>query len=541
MFVKFSKNKVISNIIIFIFLFFQLFWFAITPFDIPNKVFHLDWQDIDGDWILTDNPEDGTLISWWVDKFWNFHTWFTFSWLQAPIFFSSGINSHSALYFNWINHILQIKDHLDINLNTWYDQKSFVLVFKTSGDINTFQTIYEQWWKDKWFAFQINWGNLYMWAWNLIDWASSYRIFNLWTIEPNTVYSLIFVFDSIGNISKAYLNGNLVVSLIWAETQTTHGSCTFDTSFDCNIYDTGGSIWIWGVQNDTLDIKSLAWYQAYQWSFFNWLIWEIIQYNYALTDLEVSWLFDYLFARWNIDLVAPIITWSNFLSWDLLPWWNHLIEFYYSDVHTGSQGINTGSYIINLYKRDDVLNNWSNNIASTGLALISITTTKATFQTQNLNYGKYLIEFSIADNAGNRSSVFSYIFYIDRPYFTISKSLIDIWILTGGLQSNSDWVNVEVWTIGAPFRIVVKKQTNLTYSGYVIQDYDWVLWYWISTGVVLNAFATGFVLASENWNLNVNGNLNTYNYSFNLWAIVDQYQTAWFYTWYIEIVVEFDY
>ncbi len=535
-------RKILVGSIVFIYIFFNVSY-ALTPFDILTwRVFYFDAQDIDWDGDLTNNPTTPFNISQWIDKFGNLNTWFQFSGNQQPILISSGINWYPGIIFDGLDDILNVTDNLLINLDTWYQQKSFVLLFKTSGDVNTFQTIYEQGWKEKWFAFQINWWRFYVWTRNTIDWIDPYKIFDLWSISSNTVYSLILTFDAIWNITNAYLNKQLVWSLTWVEVQTTHWSCIFDTSFWCNAYETWGSIWIWAVKNDTFDIANLTWYTAYEGSFFKGVIWEIIQYNYALTLAEINGLFDYLFVKWWIDLQAPIITGSNVLSWQILPGWNNNIIFYYSDSHTGSLGVDTGSALVWLYKWDSINSSWSSDISSTWLIISSITTWSAEYILNNLDYGKYLIDFKIADNAGNYSDVYSLIFYVDRPTFIISTWYINIWTLSTWSITYSNLVNVQVNTIWAPFRIIIKKSSDLVYSGYIIPDYDGNTWYWISTWTaVLNNFSTWYILVDQVWNLNTNGDINTYNYTFDLGAIISEDQPAWFYTWYVDITVEFSY
>lgn len=66
----------------------------------------------------------------------------------------------------------------------------------------------------------------------------------------------------------------------------------------------------------------------------------------------------------------------------------------YSDV---GSGINPASATIELYKWNGT--SWGTNIAGGGFSASTITTSSATYPTNNLDFGKYLYAFQISDNS----------------------------------------------------------------------------------------------------------------------------------------------
>jgi len=538
----FLRRVTSTILIIFLSFYFNIgtFVYALSPNDISNKVFFLDWQDTDADGNSANEPADWTNITNLIDKF-NSNTWSQLDNSKKPIYNINSINSYPSFSFDWVDDLLDLKDNLEISVWTWYTEKSYVMIIKTWNDINTFQTIYDEATKEKWFSFQIENWNLYAWVFNTIDWANTNRTINLWTISVNEIYTIIFVYSDTWDFIKAYLNWDLKWTLNSIELQSTHWACTFETSFNCNLYSTWWALAIGATKNDILKLSDWTTSEGLEKDFFKWNIWEISSYNYALTQAEVDWLNDYLFIKWWIDNIAPTISSSNISSNQILPGWNHSIEFNYTD-NTWGTWINTSTANVYLEKWNSWTSVWE-NITTTWLNASTITTTSASYSTNNLNFWKYRINFNIWDNAWNISSNYEVIFYIDKPELIISTWSINIWELNTSTNTFWDTITVTVKTIWAPFNVKLKKNENLKLNSWeTIPYYNWTLWVWYDKNNDWNLFDyNDDIILQNSLNLNTNWNLNTYTYTLKMWAIIDMQQAWWNYSWKIDFGIELNY
>ena len=309
---------------------------ALSPSDISNQVFHFDTKDINWNWNYEDEPDNNDLISELIDKV-NSSTWTQLNSSKQAIYKKYWINWNPSLYFDWIDDLYTISDNILINSWTWYSDKSFSIVFNTNDDISSIQSIYEQWASDKWYWLQINSWFLYAWVWNTVDWVvwEQYKVANLWPININTTYNVIMnhSWDSGSNDMSIYLNWNPITTLTNVWTQSTHGQCTIPGWFDCYIFSTPGSIWLWATFNDTLkmdDNSSLIWEEI---NHFKGHIWELLSWNQVLTTIEIDWLYDYHNERWYIENPSSISSWvfhfdAMDIDWDWdfddnpNDWWN---------------------------------------------------------------------------------------------------------------------------------------------------------------------------------------------------------------------------
>ncbi|MDD3303194.1 MAG: cadherin repeat domain-containing protein, partial [Candidatus Gracilibacteria bacterium] len=222
---------------------------------------------------------------------------------------------------------------------------------------------------------------------------------------------------------------------------------------------------------------------------------------------------DYITFMNNNDLIPPTITSTNYSSGYLLPGGNHNLIIYYNDA---SSGINTGSSLISLYKWNGTA--WGSDISSTGLNLAGkiITTTQATYPTNNLSYGKYYYNFQISDNMANTSST-GVTFYIDEPEIILNTGSLDLGNLSyhDGLKFSSGELIVTIKTLGAPFQLQLLKNTDLvTGSGSIIIDWDGTkgVGYDKSPYTYVNKnIGTYPVIGTGALNINTNGDKNIYN------------------------------
>ena len=252
---------------------------------------------------------------------------------------------------------------------------------------------------------------------------------------------------------------------------------------------------------------------------------------------DKSWI-DYItFNDSPSDITAPIISSSNILADSILPWWNHSIEFNYSD-EGGWSWIDTLSASLVLEKW-----NWSSWIVDTNISQTSITTILAIYDTSNLIFWKYRTTFNISDIALNTSIDFVTIFYIDEPDMVISTGSTDIWTLNSISNTFAPDIIITVKTIWSPFRVLLKKNTVLTsWALDTINYFDWTNWSGYDKNNDWSLFDyNDDVIWQELLNINTNWDLNTYVYIVKMWAIIDSLQSAWNYQWKINFGLELDY
>lgn len=517
--------------------------FAFAPFN-ASLIQHYDAQDMNADGnISIGEPINGSSVSSWLDAS-NSFTGSQLITAGQPIYQTGAINnSLPGVTFDGTSDILEIQDEIQINLDETFLTKSFALVIETGTDITTTQTIYEQWTHQKWYGFQISWGNLYGWIWNSLDWTAwdQYKIINYWPISTNTSYYITLVHDNTDVIG--YLDGIFASTQTNANTQTIHGICKFDTFFGCSLYGTGGTIGIGATQNDTLNLATQGEINnTYQWNYFSGSIWEIIAWDIALSPAQVTIIDDYFKNRWEPDNIAPTITWFSPMSNSLLPIGNFSVNMYYSDDVWGS-GINSSSWEIVLQKWNSVWATYWPDISSSYLASSSITTWTGTFDYTAVPYGKYRATFQIADIAGNSTNQ-SVEFYIDEIEMIVSTGSLDMWNIDSFSSYFSDELVVTVRTVWAAHDVFLKKNTDLSYLTESINQFG-LVWYgyeqWPTYSNTITDFASSTSIWSSSASLNTDGEKNTYTYRIKIGALIDIQQAAWDYEWSIDIGIEIDY
>ena len=529
-----SLKRVTSLVLIF---FFSLSGFgegflvhALSPSWVSNGVFFFDGQDTDNNGLSWDEPLNNDPITNLIDKF-NANTWSQLWATKKPLYKTNSINSYPSLFFDGSNDLLNIEDNLEISIGTGYTDKSYAMIIKTSADITSLQTIYDEGTKEKWFSFQIEASHLYASAYNSLDWSipNQYKTIDLWVITANTVYTIIFVYDQGNDFVKGYLDGSLQGTLNSISLQKTHGACRFITSFDCNIYSTGWTIALGSTKNDTIKLSDNSQIVGFEGNHFYGNIWEISSWNHALTSSEVNGIQDYLVIKWWIDNTAPVITSTNISSGSLLPGGNHDIVFNYNDTHTGSTGIDSSSDSITLQKRIGAA--WGADISVTGFNLggKTVTSSGATYPTNDLGYGKYRATFNISDNAGNTSLDEELVFYIDQPQFIISTGSLDIGTVNNVTNSFSPEITITVKTVGAGFDVVLNKNTTLTYSGETIPDWDGTIGFGYDQDVYTGSISLIWVdenIGTQVASINTNGDLNTYTYKIKVGILINALEQA---------------
>ena len=267
----------------------------INPEDIPSEIFHLDAQDIDGNWLADIFPWDWDSISVLYDKS-SIHNLEQSIKNKKPTFDANAINGIWAIQFDGKKQFFNMENHADINTGWPYPEKSFAILFKTWNDINTLQTLYEQWWNSEWYNITIEQGHAYALVWNQKDWDSwhEYKTLDLWPVEINTVYSMLTIHSWIWNTPEEnefliYMNGQLKDSVDHIGIQNQHS----------------GKIGIWYTNGNSINPidHSTMWNGHY----FKWHIWELISWNYALSQDEIEQIQSYFSEKWAITLLREVL------------------------------------------------------------------------------------------------------------------------------------------------------------------------------------------------------------------------------------------
>lgn len=356
------------------------------PKDILGEIFHFDAQDIDGNGVVDSFPWNWENISAWNDGI-NTHNGTQNVKNKQPSFDSDGINGKGAILFDGKKLALSIENHIDINTLWSYPQKTFAIVFKTWNDVENLQTLFEQWGNQEWYNISIQQGNIYAWVWNKKNWESwyEYRVVHAWSIETNTVYSIVVVHSWNSAIPEKwklslYINGEEKSSINNVGVQEDHS----------------WKIGIWYTNANSIDLSdhSTIWNGYY----FKWHIWELISWNYALSYQETQEIQNYFSPRWWIPLLKEI-----------------------SKVPPTSNDP-TPNYIFHSNKDGTLTYNgkcsWSANEA---YVWTNTTTLSKDWKWKNLTNGEYSdCSIELEDNQWNKTT-------LKIPSFTINNSLKNLW------------------------------------------------------------------------------------------------------------------
>lgn len=362
------------------------------------------------------------------------------------------------------------------------------------------------------------------WIWartttNPYEWSYSMESDNLWVANSQSCFEVNNTLTQTGTISFYYN----VSSQSWSD---------FLRFYIDNVEQ---QAWSWTVPwTQYTNTAVPAWSRIYKWCYIKdwaWSAWSDKAWiDFVSTQPTASW-----------ETIPPTITSINFASGTLLPGWNHTININYFD--TGSL-INTSSDVIALYKWN--WSSWWTDISATWLNLgwKIITSTWATYTTNNLVFWKYRYDFQISDNDGNTSSTGA-VFYIDQPEIIVSSWTLDIWDINNGVTKFSSWeLTITVNTVWAWFNLILNKDTTITDWTAIITDWNWVDWFWYDKNPytsIINLINTNQIIATQTWSININGNKNTYTYTVKFWALVWPEQVAWNYEWLVRFGLSLNY
>lgn len=270
----------------------DIFKHIILPSEIKWLALHYDAQNINGNlniWLVDDDQIGNwnDLANWYDATQWNNS--------QKPIYKINGINGNAYLEFDGLSHFLDIGDNAESNTDNLvniieYQEKSFAIVLETGWDVSSPQTIYEQWWNDRWYSIVVHNWSIYAGIWNNIDWdiPHQYKSVNLWEAISDSVYYITIVQDSSHIIDD---HNKLQIYLNWILVhKQTHVDPQQEQSDD---------IWLWWVHDNSVRASdNFIISNSGHSDLFNWGLWEFISWNHALSQTEVTWLHNYFLERW---------------------------------------------------------------------------------------------------------------------------------------------------------------------------------------------------------------------------------------------------
>ncbi len=259
---------------------------ASVPAD--GLAFHLSANDINGD--ATD-ASDGASIARWQDL--SDNNLDAVQKTGAPSFDADGMNTNGGVEFG-AGDALTIADNGAINTSN-YAQKSFAFAFETGSSVDGFQMVYEQGGAGRGYSLSIapdtETGDptLFAFVWNNAEWASGgqYQAIELGTVEPGTTYSAAMVHDSTDGDGTftGFLNGEQVGQLTGVPLQYAHG----------------GDIGIGAVINQTVNPATHAAVTAEGAAQFEGSISEIISWNTALSQDEITAITQHMTNEWGTE------------------------------------------------------------------------------------------------------------------------------------------------------------------------------------------------------------------------------------------------
>ncbi len=545
---------------------------ANTNFDIPDLSVWTSYYflyDSDNDWLLWDEtPQSMINTTWniWQVNSINLNNWRLFS--LATLASSNNIPTD----------ILISSNNIDENSTIWSTVWSFSSIDSDTWDSHTYSLALWTWDDDNW-AFSIIWNNLTIIESSDYEIKNTYSIrvqtddWNGWQFQKQISIYVNNIWEAVSSIidfetpwkytvtswtwTRTTTNPNewsysLESTSWWANTQTCFEvSNTFTTlwtiTFDYNVSSESWSdflrfyldnveqqSWSWTIPWATYSKNDVSiWSHTYKWCYIKDWTWT------SWTDQA---FIDYITLNSSIaDSINPIISWVNYASGTLLPWWNHDIIISYSDWESW---INTSTDLISLYKWDWVSSWWADISTSWfDLASKNITVSQATYPTDNLTSWKYRLDFQISDNTSNPSSISS-VFYIDIPEFIISTPEVDIGNSPNSTDTFSSDLTITVKTIWAGFDVILNQWVDLTYWWLQIQDWNWTNGFWFDNQPytsTINLINTDEIITTQIWTINTDWNQYTYIYNIKLWINPEEEQAAWDYEWNINFRIDFNY
>lgn len=282
---EFKKNK-------------EILKYKTSPSQFSKLAFHFDASNIS--W----NNDNSQLIDWniindWKNLNWNSNIKSSINNIKIK---KKALWNNDMIDFSWnwkyfleSDNIITWESDCDIEAKN-FEEKSFLIFFRTKDDINNKQVVLKQWNNETWYNFYImNW-EFFAEAYNTntttkyfcpvnnqVDFAwtswNTHKQIKIWKILPNFNYFITIVHNSsMKNSNNEYI----------AEQNT------------FSVYQNW--ILIWELNNIWTQVEhkflSIWWDTINNTNFLNAYIWELASWNYALNENEIQKLNTYLTDKW---------------------------------------------------------------------------------------------------------------------------------------------------------------------------------------------------------------------------------------------------
>lgn len=217
----------------------------------------------------------------------------------GPSYEISEVNFNNALQFDGLTTSLNIPNDVSINLQLW-ENKSYVLVFRTGADVVSSQTVYEEGGQINGLNTYIRDNNLYIGAWAESA-ANSWKNYQSIEVEPRTTYVVSFTLD--GNVAAT---GTI--------TRRINGVNLTDFTGAGELPSHSGSIGLGATVNDTeYDNGNVSGTGQY----FSGEILDMYYYNdLTITAEQIEQLESALAIKWGASLADDYISDENTIVWD---------------------------------------------------------------------------------------------------------------------------------------------------------------------------------------------------------------------------------
>ncbi|MEQ9307571.1 MAG: T9SS type A sorting domain-containing protein, partial [Marinoscillum sp.] len=249
--------------------------------DIANTPFWFDANQID--------QVNATSISSWINQGSNSENASQSTAANQPIYRTGQINGQAVADFDGVNDYLEIASNDDLDNNGPFASRTFMLVVRTSADISTRQTIYEEGGSTRGLNIYIYNGNLYIAGWNeASDGAGSpwnFAFVNT-AVSANTSYIVTYVFDG-NNTTTGTIDGYL------------NSTNNFGTISNVGLlYDHNNAI-VGAQSNGTKYETGNA---SGDGAYFSGEIAELVIFNQAINDSDRIILENSLAAKYNLNI-----------------------------------------------------------------------------------------------------------------------------------------------------------------------------------------------------------------------------------------------
>jgi len=254
------------------------------------------------------------------------------------------------------------------------------------------------------------------------------------------------------------------------------------------------------------------------------LVWSNWEWTLNIADMQYV-----TFAEWW-DITPPTIASNSIASGTLMPHGNFSLTYTYTDTESG---INASTATWRIYSWNSGTNSY-NTTALGGYSVLAIAnSSSATINIANLPHGRYRIDLSISDNAGNITTQ-SYTYFVDAIEWTISTDVYNIWDIVW--NTTVFWTGelmVTIRTVWAWFSLTTSPLSALTRpGGDTINYWNGTFWVWYDLwsgsgfGGAILSYSPNATLATVAKNINPNWEKNTFVYRVRYGAYVDFMQSA---------------